>query len=63
MNETLYIVTGFNDDKKNTILGIYPAYNMALERMDYLSRLGRWGGIDTHEVKVTPYGTDTEIVL
>ena len=63
MNETLYIVTGFDDDKNDTILGIYPAYNMALERMDYLSRLGRWGGINTHEVKVSAYGADTEITL
>ena len=63
MNETLYIVTGFDDDKNDTILGIYPAENMALERMDYLSKLARWGGIYMHKVKVSAYGVDTEITL
>ena len=63
MNQTLYIVTGYDDDMNDTILGIYPAENMAVERMDYLSKLASWGGIYMHEVEITPYGVDTEIAL
>lgn len=63
MNETLYIVTGLDDNDNTAILGVYPAYNMALERMDFAAKLGRWGYIRSHEVKVTPYGVDTEITL
>lgn len=63
MNDTLYIVTGFNDGKTTVILGIYPAHNMALERADFAAKVGRWGGIDIHEVKVSAYGADTEITL
>lgn len=59
----VFLVTGFNDDRKDTILGIYPSYMMALERMEYLAKLGRWGGINTHELEVTDYGSDLEITL
>ena len=63
MNDTIYIVTGIDDDDNTTILGVYPAYNMALERMDFAAKLGRWRKITSNEVKVTPYGVDTEITL
>jgi transposase-like protein len=63
MNQMIYLVTGVNDSGRRAILGMYPAYNMALERMDFLSRIGVWGAIQTHDIAVTDFGTDTEIIL
>jgi hypothetical protein len=63
MKSKVVLVTGLDDDHHNTILGIYPSSIAALERMEYLAKVGKWRGIDSHELEISDYGTDLEITL
>jgi hypothetical protein len=63
MNDKIFIVTAINDDRQHVILGVYPSYYMAVERMEFSAKLGRWTDIRSHEVEVSTFGSDLGIIL